>query len=354
MLAVVGLLPWLSGRDPALSLLRARSAEQAPTPEALAAIRADLGLDAGPLGLLGQWAAGLFRGDLGVSWVSGTEVLPSVLAGLQVSLALMGAALVVALLTGTALVVPVLVRGRETSGAFAAMLTAVPEFLLSTVLLIVTGVWLGLLPTSGWAGPAHMVLPALALGVPAGGLLGRLVAEALPAVLDERWTQLWRGAGVGRTLIAAAALRRVLPPLTGQFGMVVVGLTGGAVAVELIFAIPGLSRTTLGAVKSQDLPRPAAPSRRAVRTPPTAAAPYRPYRATSTGARSPATSMSWRPYDPAASTARRPRPGRTVRGSHRRRRGVVLRGCRGDGGADRPVRLRQVLDGRRSSAAAPP
>lgn len=254
VLAVVGLLPWLSGRDPALSLLRARSAEQAPTPEALAAIRADLGLDAGPLGLLGQWAAGLFRGDLGVSWVSGTEVLPSVLAGLQVSLALMGAALVVALLTGTALVVPVLVRGRETSGAFAAMLTAVPEFLLSTVLLIVAGVWLGLLPTSGWAGPAHMVLPALALGVPAGGLLGRLVAEALPAVLDERWTQLWRGAGVGRTLIAAAALRRVLPPLAGQFGMVVVGLTGGAVAVELIFAIPGLGRTTLGAVKSQDLP----------------------------------------------------------------------------------------------------
>ncbi|MET9322383.1 ABC transporter permease subunit [Streptomyces sp. NPDC003038] len=254
VLTVVGLLPWLSGKDPALSLLRAKSAEQEPTPEALAAIRADLGLDAGPLGLLGRWAAGLLRGDLGASWVSGTEVLPSVAAGLQVSLALMGAALVVALLVATALVVPVLIRGRGTSGAFAAMLTSVPEFLFSTVLLILAGVGLGWLPTSGWAGPAHVVLPALALGLPAGGLLGRLVAEALPPVLDERWAHLWRGAGVSHPRVALGALRRVAPPLAGQFGMVAVGLSGGAVAVETIFAIPGLGRTTLGAVKSQDVP----------------------------------------------------------------------------------------------------
>ena len=46
---IVGMLPWLSNRDPALSILRARSAEQEATPEALAAIRRDLGLDAGPL-----------------------------------------------------------------------------------------------------------------------------------------------------------------------------------------------------------------------------------------------------------------------------------------------------------------
>ncbi|MET9375268.1 ABC transporter permease subunit [Streptomyces sp. NPDC003035] len=254
VLTVAGLLPWLSGKDPALSLLRARSAEQEPTPEALAAIRADLGLDAGPLGLLGRWAAGLFRGDLGTSWVSGTDVLPSVTAGLQVSLTLMGAALAVALTVGCALAAPVLVRGRGTTGALAAVLAAVPEFLLSLGLLIVAGVWLGWFPTSGWAGPQYLVLPALALGVPAGALLGRLVADALPSVLDERWVELWRGAGVGRALIAAAAVRRALPPLVPQFGMVAVGLTGGAVAVETVFAIPGLGRTALGAAKSQDLP----------------------------------------------------------------------------------------------------
>ncbi|WP_405528112.1 ABC transporter permease subunit [Streptomyces canus] len=254
VVTAVGLLPWFSGRDPALTVLRARSAEQEPTKEALDAVRQDLGLDAGPLSLLWSWATGLLRGDLGTSWVSGTDVLPSVLSGLQVSLALMGAAFAVAVLLACALVAPVLVRGRRAAGAWAAMLAAVPEFLLATVVLLVCGVWLGWLPTSGWQGPAYMVLPAFALGVPAGGLLGRLVADALPAVLDERWVELWRGAGVSRSLIATAALRRVLPPLVPQFGLVAVGLTGGAVAVETVLAVPGIGRTALGAAKSQDLP----------------------------------------------------------------------------------------------------
>jgi peptide/nickel transport system permease protein len=252
--AAVGLLPWLSGRDPALTVLRARSAEQEPTREALDAVRRDLGLDAGPPVLLARWAGGLARGDLGTSWVSGTDVLPSVVAGLQVSLTLMGAALAVALLLAVVLVAPVLWRGRGTGGVLAAMLAAVPEFLLATVALLVCGVWLGWLPTSGWQGPAHLVLPAVALGVPAGGLLGRLVADALPGVLDERWVELWRGAGVSRVRVSGAALRRVLPPLVPQFGMAAVGLTGGAVAVETVFAVPGIGRTALGAAKSQDLP----------------------------------------------------------------------------------------------------
>ncbi|MFD5337366.1 ABC transporter permease subunit [Streptomyces hawaiiensis] len=254
VLAAVGLLPWLSGRDPALAVLRARSAEQDPTEEALNSVRRDLGLDAGPLSLLGGWASDLLHGDLGTSWVSGTEVLPSVVSGLQVSLVLMGASLAVALLLACALVAPVLVRGRASAGAWAAMLAAVPEFLLATVALLVFGVWLGWLPTSGWVGPENMVLPAVALGVPGGGLLGRLVADALPAVLDERWVELWRGAGVSRARIAGAALRRVLPPLVPQFGMVAVGFTGGAVAVETVFAVPGIGRSALGAAKSQDLP----------------------------------------------------------------------------------------------------
>ncbi|WP_329336982.1 ABC transporter permease subunit [Streptomyces sp. NBC_01352] len=254
VLTTVGLLPWLSGRDPALAVLRARSAEQEPTEEALDSVRQDLGLDAGPLSLLGNWASDLLRGDLGTSWVSGTDVLPSVTAGLQVSLGLMGAAFAVAVLLACALVAPVLVRGRGSAGAWAAMAAALPEFLLATLALLVCGVWLGWLPTSGWQGPEYMVLPALALGVPAGGLLGRLVADALPAVLDERWVELWRGAGVGRRTISAAALKRVLPPLVPQFGMVAVGLTGGAVAVETVFAVPGIGRTALGAAKSQDLP----------------------------------------------------------------------------------------------------
>jgi peptide/nickel transport system permease protein len=261
LLAVVGLLPWLSRNDPALTVLRAKSAEQEATPEALAAIRADLGLDAGPLALLGQWATGLLKGDLGTSWVSGYPVGPAVASGLATSLTLMAGALAVALFLAAALCAPTLARGARGTlpegrpgGAVGAILVACPEFLLATVGLIVCGVWLGWLPTSGWAGPEHLVLPAIALGVPAGAMIGRLVGDALPGAFDERWVGLWRSSGVTEERIAAAALRRALPSVVPQLGLVVVALTGGAVAVETIFAIPGIGRTALGAAKSQDLP----------------------------------------------------------------------------------------------------
>lgn len=261
VLGVIGLLPWLSGRDPALSILRARSAEQEPTAEALDAIRRELGLGAGPVSALGDWLGGVVRGDLGRSWVNGSEVLPSVLSGLSVSLTLMGAALVVALVLAIALCTPTLVRGARgtlrgntSTGGPAAALAALPEFLLATLFLLALSVWLGWFPPYGWQGPQHLVLPALALGIPAGGILGRLVDDALPAVFEERWVGLWRSSGCTPGVIARAALRRAMPPVLPQFGMVAVGLTGGAVAVETVFAVPGIGRTALGSAESQDLP----------------------------------------------------------------------------------------------------
>jgi len=260
VVAIVGLLPWLSGRDPALSVLRARSAEQEPTDEALRAIRDELGLDAGPAALLVRWLGGILHGDFGRSWTNGTEVLPSVLAALGVSLTLMAAALAIALLIASALCAPTLVRcARGTlrtsgSGSAAATLAALPEFLLATVLMLAFSVWLGWFPPYGWQGPHHLVLPALALGLPAGGIVGRLVDDALPAIFSERWVSLWRSSGCTPARIAAAALHRAMPAALPQFGLVAVGLTGGAVAVETVFAVPGIGRTALGAAESQDLP----------------------------------------------------------------------------------------------------
>lgn len=259
VLAVVGVLPWLSGRDPAQTVLRARSAEQEATDEALAAIRADLGLDAGPVGLLRRWSAGVLRGDFGDSWVSGRPVLPGMLSALGVSLTLMGFAVLVALVVAALVVCPSVRAGlrgtpRRTSGAVAAGLTALPEFLLASVLLLVGAVWLGAFPPYGWSGLSHVVLPALALGLPAGGLLGRLAADAVAVGFTESWVITWTVAGCSRPAIARAVLRRALPGLLPQIGLIMVAITGGAVAVEVVFAIPGLGRATLGAADSQDLP----------------------------------------------------------------------------------------------------
>ena len=69
LLTAVALLPWLSRTDPALTVLRARSADQDPTPAQLAAVREQLGLDKGPFSHLAHWLGGLPRGDAGTSWV---------------------------------------------------------------------------------------------------------------------------------------------------------------------------------------------------------------------------------------------------------------------------------------------
>ncbi|HBV2151740.1 TPA: ABC transporter permease, partial [Klebsiella pneumoniae] len=71
IVVLIGMLPWVSGQDPAMALLRARSAEQEATPEALAAIRQSLGFDQGPVQLLLHWLSGLLQGDAGNSWISG-------------------------------------------------------------------------------------------------------------------------------------------------------------------------------------------------------------------------------------------------------------------------------------------
>jgi len=259
VVGVVGLLPWLSGRSPELSVLRARSPEQEATPEALAAVRAELGLDGGPLPLLGRWIGDVLRGDLGTSWVSGAPVGPGVAAATGVSLTLMAAAVLVAGVTAVLLCLPALRRAAHGDpgrppGVTGAALTALPEFVLATVLLIVGAVWLGWFAPYGWTSPASLVLPTLTLGLPAGGLLGRLLADGLTVTSSERWVLTWQVAGASGGQIARALVRRTLPSLTTQFALVLVGLTGGAVTVEQVFSIPGLGRTVLGAAESQDLP----------------------------------------------------------------------------------------------------
>jgi peptide/nickel transport system permease protein len=259
VLILVGLLPWLSGRDPALSILRARSGEQEATPEALAAIRRQLGLDLGPIEKLQTWFLGLLEGDAGTSWISGAPVLPGMLNAAQVSVTLMAFAMLVAVTTAALICAPT-VRGGlngnpdRSSGAVGAALTALPEFLLSSVLLVVFAAWLRWFPPYGWRGLDYAVLPALALGLPAGGLLGRLFADGLAATFSERWVATWAVAGFPRWRVVLAVLRRTLPSLMPQVGMVMVGLTGGAIAVEQVFSIPGLGRATLGAASAQDLP----------------------------------------------------------------------------------------------------
>ncbi|WP_086838344.1 ABC transporter permease subunit [Amycolatopsis kentuckyensis] len=261
LVCAIGVLPWLSGTDPALTVLKARSADGDPTREALQAVRDELGLGDGPLRSLGRWFGGLVHGDAGRSWVSGTEVLPSVLPALGVSLLLMAAALAVAVGTAAVVCARTLwlgprrrLGGRGAGGSGAAVLAALPEFLVGSVLVTVVGVQLGWLPALGWYGPQWMVLPALALGLPAGAVLGRLLDDLLSGAFAEPWTLTATACGMPPGCLARQAVRRSVPALLPNVGLFAVGLTGGAVAVEKLFDVPGLGRTTLDAALAQDLP----------------------------------------------------------------------------------------------------
>ena len=259
LVGLVSVLPWLSGKDPALTILRATSSDREPTPEVLESIRRSIGIDGGPLHVIGHWLAGLTRGDLGRSWVSGAAVGPEAVDAFGVSLSLMAAALGVGIVIAAALVLPALrdgLRGRPRTrgGAVSAVLISLPEYLLAPILMLVLAVYLRILPPFGWGSPEKVIMPALSLGLPTGGYLGGLVSDAVTATFSERWVATWSTAGIRGRALAGAVLRRALTPLARQMALVVVALTGGAVAVEKIFAIPGLGRELLDAATAQDVP----------------------------------------------------------------------------------------------------
>ncbi|MFC5658139.1 ABC transporter permease subunit [Streptomyces nogalater] len=168
----------------------------------------------------------------------------------------MAVALLVAACTAAAVCARTLYRGgrNRPGGTGSAMLATLPEFLTASVLATVVGVQLGWLPALGWYGPRYTVLPALALGLPAGAVLGRLLDDQLPGAFAEPWARAAAARGMPRARIARQAVRRCLPGLLPNTALFVVGMTGGAVAVEQLYDIPGLGRTTLQAALAQDLP----------------------------------------------------------------------------------------------------
>jgi peptide/nickel transport system permease protein len=261
---VVAALPWLRGADPARSVLRARLEDRDPDPAALAAVRSELGLAGNPLRGAADWLTAAAGGDFGASWVEGSPVRDLLFAAAGVSASLAGAASVVAVVVGLALSVPVAwaasgePRSPEQSArgvrVVAAVVAALSEVVLAAALLTLVAVRWRLAPVAGWFGPSYLVLPALALGVPTGGLLARLIGTAVDATAGEPWVRTWRAVDCGRVTLTTAIIRRAATVAVSQVAVLFAGLLGGAVVVEQMFAVPGVGRLALHAALAQDLP----------------------------------------------------------------------------------------------------
>ncbi|BDG59290.1 ABC transporter permease [Caldinitratiruptor microaerophilus] len=230
-----------------------------PTPEAVAALRAQLGLDdPGPVRYL-RWLARVARLDLGQSWQTGEPVGPLLLERLQATLVLTGTALTVgvgvALGLGTwAAARPGGLADRLALGT-TLLLRCTPDFVLGFVLLYFLAVRWPVLPLTGAGTWRHLVLPALVLGLGLGATQARLLRASLLEVLREPFIAAARARGLGRrTVLLRHALRAALVPVVTSLGNATGFLLGGSVVVEAIFGWPGVGQLAVRAVGTRDLP----------------------------------------------------------------------------------------------------
>jgi ABC-type dipeptide/oligopeptide/nickel transport system permease component len=240
--------------DPAQAMLG-----DGASPQDIAELRVSLGLDRP---LLDQYVTFLRQaatGDLGNSFRTGQPVTMMIVERLPATAELAFAAMLVAILIAIPLgVIAAVWRGTAVDyGAmtFALAGVSIPNFWLGPLLAIVFAVELGWLPVSGRGTLAHLILPAVSLGLALAAILARMTRASLLDELRELYVRAARARGVSRAFaITGHALRNSMVPLLTiialQFGAVLTG----AVITETIFAWPGIGRLLIQSIGFRDYP----------------------------------------------------------------------------------------------------
>lgn len=216
-------------------------------PEIEAHLRAAYDLDAPLHEQYARYVLGIVtRFDLGPSLSHRDYSVREVLAeSLPVSVLLGSCALVFALALGLAAGacaaarrgswIDTLVMGGATIGL------ALPNFLLAAVLILAFGFGLGWLPVAGFGTPAHLVLPAVALGLPLAASIARLFRAGLLDALGEDWVRTARSKGLSTTrVLISHAGRAALLPVVTSLGPAAAAVLTGSLVIEKVFAISGM------------------------------------------------------------------------------------------------------------------
>jgi len=229
------------------------------SPQDVAELRSKLGLDQPLFTQYVSFLSHAITGDLGVSFRTGQPVTAMIVERIPATAELAVAAMIVAILIAIPLgVVAAVWRGTALDyGAmtFALAGVSIPNFWLGPLLAIVFAVELGWLPVSGRGTLAHLVLPAISLGLALAAILARMTRASLLDELGELYVRAARARGVSHaSSIAAHALRNSMVPLLTiialQFGAVLTG----AVITETIFAWPGIGRLLIQSIGFRDYP----------------------------------------------------------------------------------------------------
>jgi len=250
--------------DPALAFLGEAAAMDKVAYEAM---RQELGLDQPlPVQYL-KWLGRTLQGDLGVSIRTKEPVLESLQVRfpitLQLTLMAMAIALVIALPVGILSAVRPNSKLDTVGTVLAVSGLAIPSFWLGIMLIFVFAQWLRLLPPSGYEPPSagvltnlqYMLLPAFVLGVEQAAVVMRQVRSSLIEVLQQEYIMTARAKGLWEgAVIRVHALRNALIPVVTIIGLQIGRLFGGAVVVEMIFALPGLGRLAADSIFFRDFP----------------------------------------------------------------------------------------------------
>jgi peptide/nickel transport system permease protein len=241
----------LSG-DPTLLLV-----PEGATAEQIAQLRHLLGFDRPIHVQYVAYLADLVRGDLGQSLVQRAPVSLIVGSRLPYTLALAGGALLVALIVGIPAGIAMAVwRGGVVERALAAVVLAgqsLPTFWSGILMILLFGVVLRWLPTSGADGPSSLIMPSLALGALAMSTFARMTRISVLDELNRDYVNAARARGLSMTAaVLGHVLRNAAIPVITIVALEIGNLLAGAVIVETVFAWPGIGQLAIQSIQSRD------------------------------------------------------------------------------------------------------
>lgn len=254
---IFGLLALAPG-DPARRVLEARGVTS-PSPPAIAAVRAELGLDDPLVVRFAAWAGRAVTGDLGISWRTGRPVMEEFALRLPATLRLTGTALAVAVVLALLLGMVAAAAPNRWPDVVARVVSlamlVVPSFVLGVLVLDVLVVRMGLgrvIADGTWA---TVFLPALTLALFSAASWSRVLRTSLLEARSASYLRVSAARGTTRwRRMWVHQLPNAAPPFLTVIGLGVAALLGGAPVVEAVFTWPGVGRYTVDAIEARDMP----------------------------------------------------------------------------------------------------
>ena len=244
----------LTGGDPALML-----AGDKATPEQVEQIREELGLnDPFPV-RYANYMKGMLTGDMGKSYVTKKDVFQTFMEKLPNTLALGGAAVLIAVVVSHPLGIYTAIHQntwKDTAGmVFALFGTSMPNFWLGLMLIIIFALKLGLLPSGGKSGFSSIILPAVTVGFGLAALITRTTRSSMLDVLRQDYMTTARAKGCPeKRVIYTHGLKNALIPIITAIGLQMSLVITGSVLAETVFSWPGIGRLVYDSISKRDTP----------------------------------------------------------------------------------------------------